>query len=164
MSDRRALMGAVSGGSHDPYHLKLTNSDYDLVAATCDFSRYNTAVVDTSYANRRRMLSVSSGVKPFVNRSDGSDSIYYPVPIPDDVTSMTVTITPSTQYISPRVGKYNEETDLYTCIVDSTSWSQGSVTRTFTASANLYCMIVFKYNSGGISYPDEPTEITLDFE
>ena len=158
------MMQNASGGSYDPYHLKLSNGDFEVVNATCDFSRYNTAVIDTSYANRRRIIAVPSGVKPFLVRSDGSDSIYYPVPIPDDVTSMTVSIEPSTQYISPRVGEYNEETDLYTCIVDSSSWSQGSATRTFTASANLYCMIVFKCTSGGTSYPVEPTEITLDFE
>ena len=95
-----------------------------------------------------------------------SDTEYYPIKIPNDATGVTVTMTPSTQYMSIFAYDY-DETDHYTSDFvngkSQTGWAQGTGSLSFSAGEYQYISISTKYDSGGSSYPTDPTALTVTF-
>ena len=108
----------------------------------------------------RRSYYYDKGVAPVYDGNHQKDSPYYPIPIPPNATSVTVSITPNTQFIGPSF--YTYDNGIYTRTYDP-GWSQGVVTYTFTAGQYDYMCVASKYNSAGTSYPAEPSALTVAF-
>ena len=147
-------------------------SDLIVVKGTTSWTSSNGLYINNSITDksdqttRRRSYAIPNGVKPFRITSDGensfTDSEYYPIHIPDTATKVTVEITPSTQYVGPAIYEYDANTDSYTRLFD-TGWGKGKQSQEFTANENLYFTVVSKYDNSGISYPVEPSALTVTF-
>lgn len=153
----------------DMYHLALTDGDFQIQAGAISWDSTHDVYTNTSSnsLNGRRNIYVNDGPKPYFTTTDNAtytitDPPQYPIPIPADATSVTYTVTPSTQFMGVRIISYNSSTDKYSNINDI-GWKQGSYTQALTASANKYLTMALKYNSAGSTYPTEPSEITIDF-
>ena len=137
-----------------------SHGDLTKVNAANNYSN-NQLKLDTSYSGRRRVFAIENGDKPYKDYSSLQDTAYYPIPIPSTATSVTVAITPNTQYVG--LATYTLSNDTYGQTADS-GWGAGSKTMTFTANSVQYLSINCKYNSSGTNYPTEPTELTITFE
>jgi hypothetical protein len=113
-----------------------------------------------STVSKRRSFWVLTGEKAAVNSSTGEPTEYYPIPVPASATSVTITITPSTQFHGDSFWTLANGT--YTRMLDP-GWKQGSFTHTFAAGAYQYLAMNCKYDSGGSSYPVEPTDMVIEF-
>lgn len=116
-----------------------------------------------TYANRRRSYpTLREGVEPYKDSNDNwADTIYYPIPIPADAIKAKISITPATQYHGESMYTYEPGTG-YTRQADP-GWKRGSFTHTFTAGAYDYITVASKYDSGGTTYPTEPTALVVEF-
>lgn len=162
------------GGKTTTFNVTVTQrmsyvyTDGDLIKlsggiAISDSYGYLTIYAKSTDVDRRRCFVIEEGEKPLMRTTNGttySTTNYYPIPVPSTATSLTVTITPSTQYVGVAGYVLSDE---YTKTYDP-GWSQGSRTTTFTAGTYDYITIACKYNSSGTSYPTEPTELTITFE
>lgn len=106
-----------------------------------------------------RCMKTTASTNPYP--ADLSDTNYYPVQIPADAVGVTVTITPSSQFVAVRTYTYSS-TNLYTPVASS-GWQQGSSTMSFVAGSVQYLSVVSKYNSAGTTYPTEPTSLAITF-
>ena len=128
------------------------------------YAGYGPAITSAQAATRRAFY-VTKGEKPYADAADGSPlEGIYPIPIPNDCTTATVSITPATQYIylttrSYKDGKYSPTA------VDNTGWVQGSATIEVTRNSGeqMYLCFGTKYDSAGTSYPVEPTDLKIVF-
>lgn len=117
--------------------------------------------LDSNSTNRRSYPITKIGVRPYQEKTQSfADTIYYPIPIPADAVKAVVSITPSTQFHGESMYTYADGS--YTRRLDP-GWKQGSFTHSFTAGQYDYITIVSKYNSAGSSYPEEPTEVSIQF-
>ena len=154
----------VTATAWDLYNYSVSNGQLSIVVGSTSghISGHDGIIeLDTSKTSRRSFPTERVGVKPFSSKTDDyADTIYYPIPIPEDAVSATVTITPSTQYHGESMYTYAD--GAYTRQVDP-GWKNGSYTHTFTAGQYDYITVASKYNSAGSSYPTEPTEVTVSF-
>ena len=115
----------------------------------------------------RRTFFVPNGENALlrkVNNSTYTNGEYYPIPIPIDATSVTISITPNHDYIGPAFHTYDATTGIYTR-VGNPGYQQGSGTYTFSAREYDALTVTSKTNSGGsFTKTDEPTELTIVFE
>ena len=117
--------------------------------------------LDSNSTNRRSYPITKIGVRPYQEKTQSfADTIYYPIPIPADAVKAVVSITPSTQFHGESMYTYAD--GAYTRRLDP-GWKQGSFTHSFTAGQYDYITIASKYNSAGSSYPEEPTEVSIQF-
>lgn len=139
-------------------------SDGTIVKLTGTFGSDTTHgyYIDTRNQNRRVFVYTSGGTKLKMtdNGSTFYDIDYYPFPIPANATSVSVALTPNTQYFAPieltfADGKYTQ--------VANPGWQAGSYTGTLQTGQNRFFLVNSKYNSSGSSYPTEPTQLTIDF-
>ena len=141
----------------------LSDGDLSLVTGAVSSDTTYGLVLDNN-ANRRSFF-IGTGihkVKYKVNTAY-SDTEYYPIPVPQNATKWTVSITPTTQYLAIKGANYNAETDKYSWDYDS-GWVQNSSTNEFEAGAYEFIFVTSKYNSSGNTYPTQPTELTILFE
>lgn len=109
----------------------------------------------------RRSFYYDKGIAPVYDGNHTKDSPYYPIPVPPTATSVTVAITPGTQYTGASFYTYSN--GAYTRTYDP-GWSpQGGTTYTFTAGQYDYMCVASKYNNAGTSYPTEPSALTVTF-
>lgn len=85
----------------------------------------------------------------------------YAIPIPTDATSVSVSITPSTQFTQIYKLKYTDSNGYAS--QGATSWTQGTNTFTFNAGEFDFIAVMAKYDSAGASYPTEPSELAITF-
>lgn len=88
-------------------------------------------------------IGVLKGKQPAIKRSDSTPTTLYPVPIPKTATKVTITITPSTDYLFGYVGRYEAGSQSegydYVMLNETASWThQGSYTCTFAAGENMF--------------------------
>ena len=87
----------------------------------------------------------------------------YLVPVPPTATRVAINITPSQRYIGGGLFTYNPTTHEFIRAVDS-GWQQGSWNSDiFTAGTYQYISVASKYDSSGNSYPEEPTDLVIQF-
>ena len=136
------------------------------VAGTGNYSGQIAISNYNSSSAARRGVWASKGKKAVTIENSFTETPYYPIPIPNNCSKVTVTVTPNTQFIAPRVYRLDESTMKYTSI-GNPGWSQGSTEYNMSGlniGTNDFLTIGSKYNSAGTSYPTEPTEITVLFE
>lgn len=101
--------------------------------------------------------------KTFMTRHGDNAIIgsYYPIPIPSTASRVTITLQPSTQYVSAQILSYKN--GAYT-VKKNIGWVAGSYTGNFTAGANQYICINIKENEEGTSrFVIEPTSFIITF-
>ena len=125
-------------------------------------------LVQPDSTRRRSFPTTAVGVRcmkssdvSYPHDSDLTDTIYYPIKIPTDATGVSVSITPSTQYLTVIQYTY-DDTNHYTR-GDGSGWQEGTATLSFTPGAYQYISVASKYNSSGTSYPTEPTALSVTF-
>lgn len=109
---------------------------------TCGYS-------DTDMSNRRSLWA-SRGKKGAYDDGTGSISnTYFPIPIPDSATTVTVTISNiSGAYFAIGEFTYHSDTEKYSRQVNG-GWKTNGTTITLSAGANRFATINLKVNSGG---------------
>jgi hypothetical protein len=140
-------------------HYSYANGDLSRIAAGNNYSD-DKLKLDYTYSNKRRVFAITNGEKAYIDYSTQAETIYYPIPIPQSATSVTVAITPNTQFVASM--KYSYANGVYTGVSD-TGWKQNTFTMAVDPSTEQYLSINCKYNSSGTSYPTEPTELTIQF-
>ena len=151
---------------------RWTYSISDLVRAngplvTAEGADCKRAIAETT--NYRYTFARSSGATSFAIQRNhaitSQTSDYYPVKIPAGATGVTVTITPSTQYVAAYVIALTDgEYDYTGTATGDSGYVQGSHTKAFAeAGDNWYLGICTKYNDAGTSYPTAPTGIDVVF-
>jgi hypothetical protein len=143
----------------------------DMTKKNCTVINNNTYKfclnVASNYANTRRTFNISRGTAPFYEATSSSgeatvsDPPLYPIPVPPTATKVTVAITPNSQYFG--ISGLSLSDGKYTMSLDD-GWKQGSRTITFVAETYTHIALNCKYNSGGGTYVDEPTDMTVTFE
>lgn len=151
------------------YLWSLSSGSLHIGNGSADQDASNDIYISTNSNNlaRRRYVYTSQGPKPYKESTDNvtftvTDPPEYMVPVPDDATSVTYSITPNTQYMGLNVYTYDSVTNAYTK-TNAIGWKQGSFTQSLTAGANQYVQITTKYDSAGTSYPVEPSDIVISF-
>ena len=123
----------------------------------------------------RRSFAVGDGLTSVAISSTTSDSVidqqtsnYFPIRIPHGSTKVTITVTPSTQYVQGSLR------NLVNGVFDpagmpitggTTGYQASSTWKTYDAvTGDSYLFVTTKYNSAGTSYPVEPTGLDIVFE
>lgn len=126
------------------------------------------AIGDYNTATKRRFAAMGVGLTPLISKSGGAIPLYG-IPVPKTATQATVSVTPNTQLIAPRVyqiidGYYNIASGF-----PYPSWSQGTYEMDLSAQDGVtqYYIVMFeKKNASGTAYSSEtePTNIVCEFE
>ena len=116
---------------------------------------------------KRRVFALLNGRVPLKESVGGNlvESDYYPIPVPIDATSVTVSITPNTQFFNISYLEQDVENATNRKYAE-TGWQQGSYTYTIptgTVGTNRVLGFNAKYNSSGGTYAAEPTEFVVQF-
>ena len=118
---------------------------------------------------RRAFYCANNGTLPFYewagdtagesqHVTDPTEPYKYPIPVLPSATSVTVSITPKTQYIQVDTVNYNGTTYERS---GTSSWSQG--TQTKSVSNIGFITVMSKYDNAGSTYPTEPTNLVVTF-
>lgn len=117
--------------------------------------------LDDGLPGIRRSVWATKGKKKITKQNTFTELDYYPIPIPDHATKAIVTVTPNTQYVSPRI--YRLSDNVYTSI-QINPWYQGSVVLIMNdIGTDDYLAVNMKADNAGSSYTVEPTEVTVTF-
>lgn len=150
------------------YVFKLSDGDVTKLKAATSLVTNTGWILNgsTTQQNRRRSFPVSVGVKCFLFTTQESnptytDSDYFPIPIPSDATSVSISLTPSSQYFAAIFSEYSN--NAYSTALLDTGWKQGSHTISSIPSGATHMSVASKYNSSGSTYPTEPTELVITF-
>lgn len=156
----------VAVSDYDRYNYSLTNEQ--LVKINASISGFvsgqtyygNIGIAYKNSGKRRGFPTKLPAPKPMIDEADGTDTEFYPIPIPTDTVKAVVSIEPATQFHGVSIytysdGKYIRQQD--------PGWKQGAFTYTFTAGQYDYITVASKYNSAGTSYPEEPTAVSIQF-
>lgn len=155
----------------DDYHYSIENGQLKMLNAGISFGTVggisNTLYYNTAQSGQRRaFLTLKTASRSVVHASGTTiienDTIYFPIPIPSNVTRITVSITPATQFHGEAFYVFNPDTQKYSRLSDP-GWKQGSFTHTVSAGAYTFMTVTSKYNSAGTTYPDDPTNLSIDF-
>lgn len=122
-----------------------------------------TISLSTSQMVGRRSFVTGKGkaYSEYVSYQDRTQKLgSYPIPVPKDANKVTISINPNTQYINMTLTKYSNGSYSQ---VTTQSWTQGAISKEFTAAENQFLSINSKYDSSGTSYPTEPTVLTVEF-
>lgn len=148
------------------YSYSYANGDLIKLVASCSYVEGVGAYYTDSTDNKRRTFLSSSGENTLLFKdSQGNyvDGEYYPIPIPSDATSVTVSITPNLNNIGVGFYTYDETAGTYTRVYDQ-GWTPGSYTNTFTAGEYDAITVTAKTRfSVAFTESDEPTELTITF-
>ena len=144
------------------YLYKLSTSTISKTTGTAG-GETNRQIYIATDNQKRRFFAVNTGdinLKQSSDDTNFTDSSYYPIPIPLDATSVTVTITPNTQY----VGLYQCEIENSVIIRKRESgWVQNTTTWSLDSGNDRVLCIISKYDSAGGTYYTEPTELVVQF-
>lgn len=151
------------------YIWKLSDNDFAKQAGSVSWDSTHDIYTNTANTSKagRRNIYIDTGAKPYYTTTDNTTFVVtsppqYPIPVPQDATSVTYTVTPNTQFMGVALYTYDISTNEYTRTND-VGWKQGSHTLTFTAGTYDFLTMALKYNSSGTTYPTEPSEITITF-
>ena len=112
----------------------------------------------------RRAFVVTSGDLPYTVYQDGSETGYYPIPIPPKANRVTISIEPSARYVIGNFALLNENKTSYTN-VETIDPFAGSKTISFEAGERSHLVVGTKYASEGTpEYAEEPTLFSVTFE
>lgn len=154
------LSGGGGGGGGTKYSYKLGDDGFYLGYIGIGISGGN--ITTNNNNNRRTTITMDKSEKP-INLTPTPATLpsihFYPIPIPSDAARVEVAITPSTQYVALNV--YSLTNGSYSRTHDS-GWQLGSYSYSFN-EGDKYLIVTTKYDSSGTSYPDNPTDFTIDF-
>lgn len=158
----------VTVSESELYTYSYANGDLIKFAAACAYLEgVGVYYTDASTDNKRRTFFSSSGENALLFKDSQNNYVegeYYPIPIPNDATGVTISITPATNNIGPAFHTYDEATGVYTRVYNP-GWIQGSNTYTFTAGEYDALTVTSKTRFGtAFSEDEEPTELTIVFE
>lgn len=112
----------------------------------------------------RRTYTYSEGVIPFFDIETDTPLNVYPIPVPPNAVSVTITITPNTQYIFAAIRKLTSDRTDYSSTIGSIPYTAGSGTINIVRDdERKYLFILSKYNNAGSSYKTEPTDLRIVF-
>lgn len=153
------------------YSWSFANGDLQIENASPSTGSTNGIYLNKSStsARTRRAFVVDRGTVPFMQTTDSgstfnpTDPPVYPIPVPSDATSITVSITPTARYVAYRGLTLNNNE--YAMVTGSDSgYQQSTATTSFTAGAWEYIYLQSKYDSGSsTTYSTDPTEVTVVF-
>lgn len=104
-----------------------------------------------STSNRACLLSLKGRQSISNNQSSFVNSGYYPIPIPANATSVSITLSPSTLYAYVGIVKTSaSKTTKYERLQDK-NWSQSPISMNFSRGQDLGLVINLKANSSGNS-------------
>ena len=137
-----------------------------IIGAVSEGSRTSVANIlyssDTNSQNTRRGFVTDRGrTSPIYAKAGGTVEAgytdYYPIPVPDDATQVTVSVTPANQYIATYCFYAVDNLYMLTNISDI-SWKQGTQTIVFdNSNTNRVIVVAGKFNAGSDPYTAEPT-------
>lgn len=156
----------VTVSEHWTYNIDdLTRASGAMVSAAA--ADCGTALAETT-ANRYSFFRDSGKTPAAIQRNNAiysQTSDYYPVKVPQGATALTVTITPSTQYVAAYPRKLNDgKYETWAMTTGSSSYTAHETSFTFDAADdNCYIFMTTKYNNAGTSYPTAPTGLDIVF-
>lgn len=118
----------------------------------------------TNLSTRRAMYTLK-GTTPCHN-ADNMSQIYndkFPIPIPDDATTITVHVTPSSQYVNGHIAKRKENGEVEWLSQASPGWCQGTLIASLPDEVDRIFLPFLKYDSAGTTYPTNPSEFVVIF-
>lgn len=118
---------------------------------------------DNNSAGNRRSWYVRKGKLP-AYLSNGTQTNFYPIPVPPTAKKYTATMTPSTDKMAVYLYKYTESPvyeNYHYERINGAGMKTGTITETFTPGNNLFISIL--HRPAGNSYTQEP-EFTIVFE
>lgn len=145
---------------YNKYHWN-SNTDVDVLsyyhglAGTYSYDGVGTVKLDNASANDRRILIGKYGYTPILDTDGVSGSIYYGMPIPENASSITITVD-SAFDISVQWKKYEGDDYIYSWIGDS-GWQNGPsytsdiVVHTTRGRANVFWLNVRRHDNGTIT-------------
>ena len=154
----------------------FANGDLRKEAAACSWAKAN-QYSEVGYVGliphdgtKRRTFVIDEGDSiPLYELAQGMSivGVYTPnsyfIPVPSTATGVAVDITPSQRYVGVSLYTYNPITQEFIRTVDA-GWKQGSYNSdVFAAGAYQYLSVTSKYDLNGLSYPEEPTDLVIQF-
>lgn len=119
------------------------------------------------YSDSIRMMgAVNRGVLPYMHRLE---AVFYgglyPIPIPKEATSVTISAVPSALQISAIVSRYIESENRYEQILGNPGgWQTQPKTFTFDAAQNLFLSMAFRNASNtAMTDSEKPTAYAIEF-
>ena len=114
----------------------------------------------------RRIFSVSEGYCEYGSSTAGERvSGAFVIPFPSDKTIATVSVTPSSMYLSISAWGVSKDPNsgLYHWFAKETGWQLGSAQIEYEGTWAKELVINLKYNSAGTSFQSEPTDLVVQF-
>ena len=115
---------------------------------------------DAATQKIRRFPVVNRGKLKCVESTEVSED-FYPIPIPKEATSVTVTIAPATMGLF--LIRWVLQGGVYK-IEKSVLWTNGTSTMTFDAASDTFLSINVRYNSSNAEFTTEPQSLEITFE
>lgn len=147
---------------YEQYNWSMENGLLEKQVGGISANSTHILCVDTG--TNRRTFGCLRGKLPFFRKNTDEPMNFYPIPVPSDAVSATITITPSTQYFFASTREINDAGTDYSNSIDILTYTEGSGVLTITPSEKRkYIAVISKYNSAGSSYPTEPTNFSIVF-
>lgn len=130
-------------------------SYYNGLANSYSYDGVSTAKLDNANANTRRILIGKYGYTPILDTDGVSSSIYYGMPIPENATSITISVDTTFDF-SIQWKKYEGDNHMYRYVGDS-GWQNGSSytsdigVHTTRGRANVFWLNVKRHDNGTIT-------------
>ena len=115
---------------------------------------------DAATQKIRRFPTVNRGKLKCVESTEVSED-FYPIPIPKEATSVTVTIAPATMGVF--LIRWALQGGVYK-ILGSKLWTDGTSTMSFDAASDTFLSINVRYNSSNAQFTTEPQSLEITFE
>lgn len=149
---------------YNQYEWSITNG---LIRSRVGNLRNTADKVGIQTNNSQRMVMVTDrGLYPYVRYQDGVVLSEYPIPVPDDAQSVTISIEPSSQWVlfGTRYADDTNETYTLSNIDYSGGYFEGSKSLNLPITGQKkYLTLVSKYDSAGTEYPTPPSNVTVLF-
>lgn len=144
-------------------------SDQDVDIANGATGQYenasgtNTAGIAATSGYPRRAICLSNGRVPFINNVTKEFTEYYPIPVPETATKVTISLEQSAYYSALQEFSLNYETGIYTRLKVG-SWVQGEGMTMLESGTHRFIGVHCKSSSAGTSDFQTDPVCTITFE
>jgi len=118
---------------------------------------------NTTMAKRRKVLTTNKGKKSYVNYTSREPIGVYPVPVPKDAISCTVTANNSSYLIGADMFKFDKIANKYSGVSGGKVAAAGPMELTFSASPNKFLGIVLSRPNNADFATGEPSAVSIIF-
>lgn len=109
----------------------------------------------------RRAVTVQRGIIPYIDYVADEESIYYPIPVPDEAISAKVYATPATIQWNGRIGEYSN--GQLNVVVKSEGWVDSGTSIQFGAGNKRFFILALRADSNNSRFSAEPTEVIVEY-